>query len=204
MSEHTYTREILAGNGYDIGNTVHSVSLDGRIKADLPGKTFRIECDGSEAKVIFDDDLNAGEIVILDATVALYKTDVAGLVLSQYKGAKRSEIDAKTTEIIGAGFSVSGVEGKVFSLSKEAQAYWNGLGNLVSNGLLVEPDDFPLRVNTLDDEDAHDIADIAEATVFFASAAAAVKNALAGGTALKDQVRAAVDIAGVDAVVDNR
>lgn len=118
-----------------------------------------------------------------------------------YKQAKNAAIDQRTVELINQGFLYSS---KVFSLSSSAQSYWNGLGNLAANGLLTEPDDFPMTVNTLDDTDTHDIVNIANAIGLFAAAAATIKGHLASGTALKTQVRAATTVAEVDAVVDSR
>jgi hypothetical protein len=132
-----------------------------------------------------------------------YDFDNPGLVqsLSGAKAAKNAAIDARTIELIQQGFQYAG---RIFSLSSNAQSYWNGLGNLAANGLLTEPDDFPLTINTLDDSDTYDISSIADAVTIFATAAATVKTHLANGTSLKNQVRSATTISEVDAIVDNR
>jgi hypothetical protein len=125
---------------------------------------------------------------------------VPGPTLEEARAARCAAIDARTRELIALGFSVGG---QTFSLSREAQAYWSGLGVLVTAGLL-SPSDYPIRVNTLDDIGAHDIASDAEAMTFFAAAATTVKARLGSGTALKDAVRAAATVAAVEAVADER
>lgn len=145
---------------------------------------------------VFDVTPNAADVALVDTEVANHSP-----ALGNAKATKAAAIDARTRELIAAGFAYNG---KVFSLSAEAQSYWNGLGNLTANGLLTEPDDFPITVNTLDDADTYGIANIADAVGLFANAAATVKTHLASGTALKDEVRAATTVAGVAAVIDNR
>lgn len=121
--------------------------------------------------------------------------------LATLKATRFSEIDARTVELISAGFVYSGHR---LSLSARAQSYWNGLGNLASNGLL-QPADFPLVVNGLDDNDPpYAITDSNDAIAVFATAAATVKELLASGTALKSQIRAAVTPEECLAVVDPR
>ena len=121
--------------------------------------------------------------------------------LDELKQAKFVEIDERTVELISAGFVYSGHR---LSLSARAQSYWNGLGNLASNGLL-QPADFPLVVSGLDDNDPpYAITDANDALAVFAAAAATVKELLASGTALKSQIRAAVTPEECLAVVDPR
>lgn len=121
--------------------------------------------------------------------------------LAALKAIRFSEIDARTVELISAGFVYNGHR---LSLSARAQSYWNGLGNLASNGLL-QPADFPLVVNGLDDNDPpYSITDANDAIAVFATAAATVKGFLASGTALKSQIRAAVTPEECLAVVDTR
>lgn len=109
-------------------------------------------------------------------------------------------IDEKTVSLIRQGFEYSN---KIFSLSNHAQSYWNGLGNLISNKLLLDGD-FPLRINTIDDIDIYDIKDTDDALMIFATAAAKVKSHLTSGTALKDKIREASTIKEIDLIIDLR
>jgi len=121
--------------------------------------------------------------------------------LAALKATRFAEIDKRTEELIAAGFMYSGHR---LSLSAHAQSYWNGLGNLASNGLLL-PSDFPLVVNGLDDADEpYGITDAADAVAIFATGAATVKARLGSGTALKSAIRDAGSVAEVNAVLDER
>lgn len=118
--------------------------------------------------------------------------------LAELKIFKQQDIDQKTGELIGQGWAWNG---KVFSASSNAQRYWLGLK---SASELLQPADYPLEVNTLDDQETYDIADQTELLNMFATLFGTVKAQLAGGTALKKAVRATTTKAGLDAVVDNR
>jgi len=121
--------------------------------------------------------------------------------LATLKATRFSEIDDRTEALIAAGFMYSGHR---LSLSAHAQSYWNGLGNLASNGLL-QPSDFPLVVNSLDDSDQpYTITDTADAVMVFATAAATMKMHLASGTALKTAIRAASTPDECRSVIDTR
>ncbi len=122
--------------------------------------------------------------------------------LDQVKGQKCAQIDARTQELIGEGFTHAS---KQFSLSSNAQRYWSGLVTAVNAGLVVNgAPHFPLTVNTVDDSDTHDIADVAEVLAVYGVSVATVRGHLGSGTVIKDQVRAAADVATVEAIVDNR
>lgn len=138
---------------------------------------------------------------VLEMTQA-EKDAVDAAELPAYKVAKADAIDARTAELIAIGFTYD--TDKQFSLSMPAQANWNGLANMLALNLLVEPDDFPIEANTIDNEDTYLITDIADATAFFSTAAATKKAHLDSGTALKKSVSAAADHAALDAVVDTR
>jgi hypothetical protein len=118
--------------------------------------------------------------------------------LSIQKDIKIKSIDTRTGQLIGAGYTYAS---KQFSLSANAQRWLAGL----KAGLdLLQPSDYPLRINTIDDSDNYDIADENDAKALFGTALATVKSRLASGTALKDSVRAATTVAEVAAVEDTR
>jgi hypothetical protein len=121
--------------------------------------------------------------------------------LDQLKEARYVEIDERTQALIAEGFDYNGHR---FSLSANAQQYWNGLGGLVANGLL-QPSDFPLYVNGLHDADEpYGISDATDAVMIFATGAATVKARLGSGTTLKNAIRDAATVGEVNAVHDER
>jgi len=116
--------------------------------------------------------------------------------LEGYKQLKYAEIDAKTGSlIVEGGFTYAG---KKFSLKETAQL------NLL--GVQIKRNDpiLPITFNNVDNTDTQVLATPTDVDNFFMSALGTKKGHLDSGTALKDSVRAAVDKAGVDAVIDNR
>ena len=115
--------------------------------------------------------------------------------LDVLKGIRHRQIDEKTDSLIAAGFTYNT---KTFSLSANAQLTW--LGMYTSRVDLS----YPVTVNTIDDADTESLTDANEVAAFYAAGLAQIRTHLDSGTALKQQVTAATDTAGVDAVVDNR
>lgn len=116
-------------------------------------------------------------------------------ILSELKARRYEEIDVKTGELISEGFPYAG---KVFSMSTNAQS--NLLGVYTAKELLA----YPFAWNVKDDSETYQIADATEMANFFMSALGFKKAMQDSGTVLKGQVRDAVDIAAVNAIVDNR
>ena len=143
------------------------------------------------------DSIKAGSIFIVKTDVETNSDGTATSVsLDNYKQLKYNAIDSKTGElIIDGGFTYNS---KVFSLRETAQL------NLL--GVQIKRNDpiLPLTFNTRDNSDTEILTTPTEVDNFFMAALGAKKAHLDSGTALKDSVRAAVDVAGVDAVVDNR
>lgn len=115
------------------------------------------------------------------------------------KAERRAEIDARTRELIAQGFAHAG---KTFSLSREAQIYFSNM--FIARAILTAQGAFPLRINTHDDLDTHDIADEAEVATLYTIAVATVKAHLGSGTEMKRAVRAATTQAELDAMADER
>lgn len=161
----------------------------------------------------YDPPLNPDDYVAIDISNLLldpenpwrtYDHDTEEFVqsedpLTRLKAQRYEQIDARTVELIFQGFTHAG---KVFSLSLPAQSYWTNM--LVAKDILTATGAFPLRVNTLDDTDAHNIADATEVVTFYATAVGTVKGRLGSGTVLKDQIRAATTVDEVEDVVDER
>jgi hypothetical protein len=115
--------------------------------------------------------------------------------LAYLKSCKLARIDARTDELVLNGFVYGG---KTFSLEPDAKTLW--LGMVVAKDMLT----YPVRCNTVDDEDYVDLVDADAIVAFYATAMGMVKALEDSGTVLKDQVRAATTMAEVEAVEDNR
>lgn len=120
------------------------------------------------------------------------------------RNVKYALIDTKTQELIALGFSHAG---KNFSLSANAQRYWTGLFLSVIGGLVTDsdtPPTFPMEINTVDDQDTHDVLSVAEVTLIYGTMLVTVKGTIGSGTTLKDAVRAALTVEAVEAIADPR
>jgi len=190
MSTHEYSRDLVDGR-WDICMR----QLPAQIEAVLPGKVFTLSASGSALSAIFADALTAGEIDTLDGTVAAHKA--AFSALPQAKAEKISAIDSRTADLIGLGFTFGG---KQFSLSMAAQSKIMGSHQIRDDVNFT----YPVEWNTIDDADKLSIADSATLHGFYLTALGTMRTRLDSGTVLKQQVRDAVDLAGVAAVVDNR
>lgn len=121
------------------------------------------------------------------------KTSVS---LDNYKTLKMNEFDERTGELIlNGGFTYNS---KTFSLKHTAQINLLGVDIKKNSGIL------PVMFNTADNLDTETLNNATDVDNFFGSALLAKKGHLDDGNALKDSVRAAIDEAGVDAVIDNR
>ena len=114
--------------------------------------------------------------------------------LTYYKHQKNMLIDEKTKELILSGFTYDGV---VFSTSETAQRNWMALDQF--KGFHT----YPVAV-TADDDSEYTFPDSAEVQTFVLTGMGAINSHYASGRTLKLSVNAATDIAGVDAVADNR
>jgi len=117
--------------------------------------------------------------------------------LSELKGARYKELDSRTGELIKNGFNYAG---KQFSLSQNAQINILGLDNAKDDPALS----YPISYNTIDDQDSYDVVDATDVHNMYLTALATKKAHVDSGTILKKQVRDAVDIPAVNAIVDNR
>jgi len=124
-----------------------------------------------------------------------YKLKKDLTVLSELKEFRHDEIDTRTGELIALGFTYST---KQFSLSTNAQINLTGADNARTDLT------YPITFNTIDDLDTYDVTDATDMHDMYLQALGTKKTHLDSGTALKDSIRAAADIAAVDAVVDNR
>jgi hypothetical protein len=144
------------------------------------------------------DTLRAGSTVITDSNVIENPDGIATeLSLDDYKLLKHNAIDRRTGELISVGYTYAT---KQFSFSPNAQINILALDNTKDDPALT----YPIVYNTIDDIDTYSIVDSADLHAMYLTALATKKAHLDSGTVLKDQVRSAIDKAGVDAVIDNR
>ena len=141
------------------------------------------------------DTLRAGSVSITVPDIRQGDGTKIVASLPNYKGLRYIEIDKRTGELISAGFTYAT---KQFSLSLNAQINISALNQ--SKDLLT----YPVNYNTLNDEDEYDVIDATDMGNMYMTALATKKGMIDSGTALKQQIRAAIDEAGVDAVIDNR
>ena len=131
--------------------------------------------------------------VLLDDTI-LNHIDIS---LTEYKTTKNNAIDTRTGELISNGYVYAG---KTFSLSGNAQTNILALFATKGHPALV----YPIQYSTIDDVGTYDVLNATDVENMYLTALGTKRAHLDSGTSLKNQVRAAIDKAGVDAVIDNR
>jgi hypothetical protein len=158
----------------------------------------------SSIATVFSHTNSMGDLVdthfvgdISEAELTTFNTLVTDLALKCKKIEKVHAIDARTDELISLGFTYAG---KQFSLALTAQSKMTGTHQVKDNPALV----YPINWNTIDDADVYAITDAADLDAFYLTGLGTIRASLDSGTALKDSVRAAITVAEVDAVVDNR
>lgn len=134
-------------------------------------------------------DVTDGELALISGVVAAYDPVPAAKIV------RYDQIDKRTEELIAEGFLF---DGKVFSLSANAQRYWTGL--MVGASAIA----YPVVVNTLDDGATYTIPNAGTVVGVYGAAMNTVKDRLGSGTDLKSEVRAASTVEAVNAVVDDR
>ena len=173
------------------GGAIDQKKLDAEIKnagviTDYNGIVYPV---GSDQFNVFGETLD--DEPGLDAVVLNHEA----VTLDEYKAIKNGAIDQRTGELIALGFTYAT---KQFSLSESAQINILALDNTRTELT------YPVTYNTIDDTETYDVVDAVDLHNMYLTALATKKAHLDSGTTLKDQVRLAVDKAGVDAVVDNR
>lgn len=156
-------------------------------------KTMAEKYPDEGVSLISDGDPTVYGDLIFDGTPRT-QVELDALWLSVYKNQKKLEINKKTDQIIrDGGFTF---DGQVFAATPEDRMNYGHLDQF-SAGL-----PWPMDVATKDDT-VYSLT-LVNLPAFIGAALTWINTTLQGGNALKAQVNAAVDIAGVDAVVDNR
>lgn len=130
-----------------------------------------------------------------DGTELAHYSEQGGLEL--HRDRKNEAIDARTDELIALGFSFAG---KQFSLSRNAQLRLVGINQERANAAVT----YPVRWNTIADDEVYEIADADEFESFYLTAMGTYRGHVDSGTVIKDAVRAATTISEIDAVQDTR
>jgi hypothetical protein len=120
------------------------------------------------------------------------------LTIDELKNKRCQEVDLKTEQLIFSGFSF---DGKLFSLSDNAQRNWMGISAAISAGLLTEQD-FPFTLSAKDDT-IYKLS-WANRNNFMACVLRGISIPKGAGTALKNQILLAQTIEEINAIVDNR
>lgn len=188
MSQHQYARNAVAG-GFDLLS-----SLAKSVETALPGKTFRLAMTETQAEFTFDETLSAPDVTTLATTVSAHRSTA---LLPSVKAKKLAAIDGRTRELIAEGFTYSAT---VFSLSLEAQAKMLAAFQTRNDAGYVYPEVW----NSIDDTSEVSLADAPAIKALVKAGHVARRGHLDSGTALKQQVRAAADVAAVLAVTDTR
>lgn len=141
--------------------------------------------------------ISGGSFSDESALDTLVQSHVA-VTLDEHKYVKNQAIDIRTGELIALGFSHPPTNSRQFSLSETAQL------NLIGVEIKKNDQILPLTFNNIDNTDTLTLTTPAEVGALFMAALGTKKAHLDSGTALKDQVRAAVDFAAVDTIVDTR
>lgn len=113
MSDHTYDRALVDGvwdidNPKDVDESGNPVRLVKRIESALPSKAFSLRCDADQCVLSFVDDLTAGEITTLDATVSAHKA-ASGTPAPKLHFVATSTIAASEAALSGSPVAVGGV-----------------------------------------------------------------------------------------------
>jgi len=187
---------------YDIPATfpdgLDLLKLDTALKGSSLGqKYYGSWTGGSRLSLEFIASLTPTEVAALDSLMS--GLNDPGLRLREAKDTKFSEIDAKTDQIFLRGFQYMD-SGIFLSLSIESQSRMTGLMLIKDSPQTV----YPIRWNGNDDAQYVDLLDAAMVVNMYGCAAATLRSYVDGGTAIKNQVRAATTVAQVLAIPDNR
>jgi len=135
-----------------------------------------------------------GDVSIIEKKLYPFNPDSV-VDLPKAKILKCIEIDLKTGALIEQGFMY---DGKLLSASSHAQR--NAEAALIKKDVLI----YPFAWSTIDNLDSVLIDSAATIAALESAMFTAVKGKWDSGNALKDQVRSAIDIAAVAAIVDTR
>jgi hypothetical protein len=191
ITKYQYTISTEMGGESDVPLLEVTIAADAAITTDVDHIDANVEAD--KCDIYMADALDAPQETALDAVIA-------GHELASVKYSKVGEIDTRTDELIAEGFEYPAASGKMFELTLGAQNRLESLDRLRSDPAIT----YPIRWNTMTDDDYHDVVDAADMHTMAMTALATYRAVIDSGTDLKNQVRAAPDVATVNAIVDPR
>lgn len=178
-------------NAYSVSSDVAGQAADAELlRQEIADSGFVAGFDGITIRG--DEIVVSGSVVDqagLDALILNHST----YSLPRARAAKVAAVDARTREIIAAGFSF---DGNSFSLSQQAQMNWLGLVTL--------QDLFAWPMGVTNDADATYTLSHENLIPFIAAGSGVVAAAVGSGRALKVAANAAANQGELDAVVDAR
>jgi len=145
--------------------------------------------------VMFPAPLSGGDEGVLRQVVAAHIDDSRHL--PTLRALKMAQVDTRTRALIQQGFVYGG---KTFSLSENAQRNIMGMDQVRDDPAFT----YPVRYNTIDDQDVIELSDAASVHSFFLAALGTYRAHLDGGVTLKDSIRTAPTIDAVKAITDPR
>jgi len=209
MSDHQYTRNVLASGAWDINHpdridtNGEQIRLASEVKDALPGKVFTLKCTGAMAVFTFVDTLDAGEQTTLDDTVTTHQAGGRVETLDECK--VRCITECK--EYLGFRMEAPGDVGgalieypedsdKFWSIDFVSQQYWAALEQ-AKNDL-----DYPVVRRTWNELDSYSFANFTVIKEIFDIVRVAVLALVDACDAAIDGIVAAEDIAAAETARD--
>lgn len=185
---------------YNIEHQYEPVSLLTRLQTALPGLISQINNNGTQCLITTTEELTQEQEDTLTATIAAHKAvEDWPFTLAEAKTLKIAAIDARTSELIMAGFPF---DNNNFSMSEAAQRNWIGLLSAYNAGMIS----FPFTISTVDEE-TYQLVNSTALLQFmgtFMVYQVSPSAPLGSGRILKAQVTACTTVAEVEAIVDPR
>ena len=156
---------------------------------------------GQDSAFMYYLNHNVGDLIPNDQVnnMGVWKKEpnIKGLNLQEYKALRFKEIDDRTGGLISNGFTYKGL---VFSLSQNAQINILGMDSTRDDAAIT----YPIEYSTIDDLAHYSVTDATDLHSMYLTALGTKKYFVDTGTVLKDAIRAAVDEAEVELIIDNR
>ena len=180
---------IVIGLVTNVANNAELSALTGMADQDI---VYHV---GDSAAFMFRNNVSTGNVQADDLSGWWLKDTIKCLDLAEYKSYRYAEFDERTKELILNGFIYKSL---CFSMSASAQE------NILELEYLSASNTYPIPYSTKDDSVHYDVIDEADLHAMFAAESSTKRGYIDSGTALKDQIRAAIDAMAVSLIIDNR
>lgn len=180
------------------GSTVDTGLLVAEIAAAVERAPAMVWLDdgGDSCMVMHEPALDTDELTAQVAAVAAHDPGS----LARVKTAKAAAVDARTDELIEAGFEFPPASGMVFVPTANFQRTLMGTMLIKGNPALT----YPIEWSTADNSGKITLANATDVENFYLTGLGAIRAHKDSGTAIKDQINAATTVAEVEAVEDLR